>query len=82
MILIIKAEFNKTKNSINIIENYSNILHINLNDNMLNLNLTVKVTYKGKQIFRGNVKRKISNLYQSMKIIGDSNLTFSAGLDL
>lgn len=77
---IIKVEYNKANNSINIIENYSNKLYINLNDYMLDLDSDVKVTYQGNTIFNDKVQRNISNLYESMLIKGDPNLAFSVCL--
>lgn len=66
----------RNKNTINILENYSENLSIYLNDEMLDLDKAVIVQYQGKTIFKGIVPRKIQTVYKSIEQHLDEHLVF------
>jgi predicted esterase len=67
-------------NVINILKSDCDSVIINLNDRMVNMDKPLTVIYKGKQIFKGKVKRTISSIAQSIKERGDDSFIFSARL--
>ncbi len=69
-----------TRNSINIIENYAQQISIWLNDDMLDLDGPIVITFQGRQIFNGQVTRKLSTMHESIRNRGDHNLIFSVQL--
>lgn len=70
------AEYNRDKNEINIIENYSDILEIFLDDVMLDLDKPISIKYQNTTIYQGKLERSISNIYKSLSEKGDFNLAF------
>lgn len=72
------VEYNSVQNEINILENYSSIIKLNINDSMINLDNPVTVKFKGNVIFNGLLNRTIQNIYNSITYKGDRNLAFSA----
>ncbi|BDD12440.1 hypothetical protein FUAX_48720 (plasmid) [Fulvitalea axinellae] len=77
---VVRASYDKSKNEINIEENYSDVLFINLNDAMLDLDKDVVVKYQGNEIFKGKAQRDAMNLWRSMSYKHDSKLAFPASL--
>lgn len=69
-------------NDISIETNYSDTLFIRLNDNMMDLDKPVSVTYAGKLIFRGKVTRNSATLAETVADRNDPGLVFSAELVL
>lgn len=53
-----------------------------LNDNIVNLDKKVKVTYKGKTIFNAQVSRTADNLRNSLYDRGDLSYSFPAKVEL
>ncbi|WP_035091954.1 hypothetical protein [Aquimarina macrocephali] len=72
----ILVEYNTELNEINIVSNYSNSLQLYINDEMLNLNDTVTIKYQGQVLAQKIFNRSILNIYESLSIKGDSNLSF------
>ncbi len=79
---VINAEYNKSKNEINILENYSNQIQLLLNDQMLNLDKEITIKFQGNVIYKGQVHRSILNLQQTISEKGDSNLSFPCVITL
>ena len=57
-------------------------LTIGLNDEMIDYQKPVVVRYKGKEIFRGKVKRTLAALYESYTRRGDDRYSFSTLLKI
>ena len=57
-------------------------LCIRLNDEMLDLNQPVKVTFKGKVLFEGKLKRTLANMAQTLADRGDVHWMFSTYIDI
>ena len=72
----IEAVYNTKSNEINILDNYSSIIQLSMNDTMLNLNKPVTIKYQGEKIYKGKLKRSILNIYNTLKDKGDINLAF------
>jgi hypothetical protein len=70
------VEYITQQNEINIISNYSNILHIYINDKMLDLDELVTIKYQGKIISQKTFKRSILNIHETLSKKGDSELSF------
>ena len=69
-----------TGNNINIIENQDEVLHIYLNDDLLNLDKKVSVTINGKQVFNKKVPRNADVIKQSIAARLDKSLIFTGKL--
>ena len=72
------AEYNKSLNEINIINNYSDVIKLNFNDEMLNLENPITIKYKDNTIHTGFFNRSILNIYNSLLKKGDANFAFSS----
>ncbi len=70
------AEYNQAKNEIEIIENYSDILKIFLDDSMLDLDKPITIKYQNATIYQGTPERSILNIYKTLSEKGDLNLAF------
>ncbi|KAA1246713.1 T9SS type A sorting domain-containing protein [Aquimarina sp. RZ0] len=70
------AEYNKSSNEINIIENYSDTLQLLINDTMLDLDVPITIKYQNTVIHQGMFHRTILNIYKSLFDKGDRNLVF------
>lgn len=70
------------KNVINISESDYSRLTIYLNDDMVNLNKPVVVTYKGKRVFKGKLPRTIGNLARTLDERGDLRYMFPATVEV
>ncbi len=70
----------RSGNTIVIEKNDYTDLTIWLNDIMFDLNQPIVVTYDGKEIFNGKVKRNIENMKQSLNDRGDAKYIFPAKL--
>ena len=70
------AEYDPQQNELNILSNYSEVLHLYMNDEMLNLDDTVTIKYQGNSIAKGLFKRSVLNIYESLSAKGDVNLSF------
>jgi predicted esterase len=70
------VEYNTQQNEVNIISNYSNILHIYINDKMLDLDEPITIKYQGKIISQKTFDRSIANIQKTLSIKGDSELSF------
>ena len=57
-------------------------LRIRLNDEMLNLNQPVKVTFNGKVLYEGKLKRTLANLAQTLADRGDVHWMFPSYIDV
>ena len=67
---------NIKKNTVNISQcDYSQVT-LYLNDEMLNLDKTIKITYKGKTIFKSKVIRTVKDLETSLDERGDTSYCF------
>lgn len=77
---IVVAEYDREKNEVNILENYSPELKINLNDAMLDLDKPITVKFEGNTIYTGEAERNILNIWESMNYKGDAQMAFSARL--
>lgn len=75
---LIVAEYNKTLNEINILENSLDQVHFFINDDMLNLDKPVTIKYQGETIGKKMLSRSILNIYNSLNLKGDLNLSYSA----
>lgn len=73
----ILAAYDKSSNEMNVIKNYSEIIHLWMNDEMLDMNSPITIKYQGKVIHRGMFHRTIWSLYKSLSAKGDKNLAFS-----
>ncbi len=69
-------------NEINIESAYTDSLLLRLNDKMMDLDKPVIFRLKGKEIFKGKVKRSAEILYNPTKARKDPDLIFSAELAL
>lgn len=79
---LVTATYNREMNEINILENYSDELRINLSDAMLDLDKPITVKFKGNTIYTGKAERNIMNIWQSLDYKGDAQLAFSARLTI
>ena len=61
---------------------YSDELTIGLNDKMIDYSKPVVVRYRGKEVFRGKVKRTVASLYKSYISRHDDRYGFSTVLNL
>lgn len=65
-------------NNINIESNFANELKIFLSDKMVNLDLPISISYQGKEIFNGLVKRSAAVIEATTSERKDSNYIFNA----
>jgi len=65
-------------NHISIEENYANELFIYLNDKMVNLDKKITISYQGKKIFSGRVRRSAQVIQQTASDRRDGAYIFSA----
>lgn len=72
----LKAAYNKSENQINITENYSDTIHLFVNDKMMDLDNPVTIKYKGEVIFKEVLDRSILNIYNTLMYKGDAHLSF------
>ncbi|BDS12666.1 alpha/beta hydrolase family protein [Aureispira anguillae] len=66
----------RQQNTIHILENYSSVLNIGLNDQMVNLDQPIIIQYQGKVLFEAKIPRTILNLHQSLTDRMDQHLAF------
>jgi hypothetical protein len=66
------------------IEDFGGItsLTVLLNDQMLDLDRPVKITYQGRELFKGTASRTIRQLSQTLSALGDPFLMFDAAVDV
>lgn len=69
-------------NEVNIEDSYTDSILIRLNDKMMNLDKPVVVRCKGKEVFRGKVKRSAATIYRTIQERRDPGLVFSVELAL
>ncbi|SHM52193.1 hypothetical protein SAMN04488057_1028 [Cyclobacterium lianum] len=74
----ISVEYIPERNEVNILSNYSSELELLLNDEMLDLDAPVAISYQGKILAKIRVERSLSQLYKSISAKGDPGLAFSA----
>lgn len=74
------AEYNPSRNEVNILSNYSSRLHIYLNDQMLDLDAPVTIKYQGATIAKKTFQRSLPVIYQTLPAKGDPHLAFSCVL--
>jgi pimeloyl-ACP methyl ester carboxylesterase len=67
-------------NVVTIESSYTDTLLIRLNDQMMDLDKPVVVQFKGKEIFRGKIKRNLNTIYNTIKERKDPGLIFAAEL--
>lgn len=70
------AEYDASKNEINILSNYSNTLELYINDNMLDLDSPISVKYQGKVIAKKTFNRSLLSIYNTLSTKGDPALSF------
>lgn len=70
------AAYNKRANSITVLKNEAAVLHIRVNDKMLNLDKPVEISYLGNRIFYGLIIRKADIIRQTLKERKDPDLVF------
>ncbi len=70
----------KEGNHIQIIQNYADNLSIYLNDEVVNLDEEITISYQGTTLFKGKVNRKQSIIEETAKDRQDSAYIFSAKL--
>jgi hypothetical protein len=61
-------------------ESYTDSLLIRLNDRMMDLDKPVVIRYKGKEMFRGKVKRSAETIYRTLQERTDPELIFCVEL--
>lgn len=69
-------------NEVKIVECDYPRLRVYLSDEMVDMDKTVKVTYQGKTLFEGKVKRTIACLVRTLQERGDEGLMFSGYVDV
>ncbi|WP_209332234.1 hypothetical protein [Lunatimonas salinarum] len=74
------AEYNPSRNEVNILSNYSSRLHIYLNDRMLDLDSPVTIKYQGTTIAQKIFHRSLQVIYHTLSAKGDPHLAFSCVL--
>jgi uncharacterized repeat protein (TIGR02543 family) len=67
-------------NNFNIIKSNYTTFNIGVNDDMINFDQNVKVTYNGNTLFDSKVNRNIESIYNSMNLRYDINLVFSSSI--
>jgi len=72
----------KEKNEIEITRCDYKHISIFLNDEMLNLDKPVSVTYKGRNVYNGSVSRTASMMAETLNALGDPHRCFSARIDV
>jgi hypothetical protein len=78
----IRASYNPSSNTINILQNYSDTIQLYVHDAMLDLNQPVTIQYQGAPIFAGLLNRSILNVYQTMSEKGDPHHSFATVLSV
>ncbi|MCC5939343.1 MAG: hypothetical protein JJU34_18835 [Lunatimonas sp.] len=76
------AEYDPVRNEVNILSNYSNRLHIYLNDQMLDLDAPVTIKYQGATIAKKKLHRSLPVIHQTLSAKGDPHLAFSCVLTI
>ncbi len=76
------AIVSKKDNTINIEQNDNQILILHLNDQVVDMNKKIIVTYQGKPIFEGKIKRQIEPIYRSICDGRGDRETFCADLEV
>jgi hypothetical protein len=67
-------------NEVSIESSYTDTLLIRLNDAMMDLDKPVVVRFRGKEIFRGKVKRSLQTIHQTINQRKDPGLVFTTEL--
>jgi hypothetical protein len=67
-------------NRISIEKNYADTLYVRLNDSMVNLDRPIELSYEGRPIFTGKVKRNAGIIYKTLLERKDPGLVFSVEL--
>jgi hypothetical protein len=67
-------------NRINIEKNYADTLYVRLNDAMINLDRPIELSYEGRSIFTGKVKRNAGIIYKTVSQRKDPGLVFPVEL--
>jgi hypothetical protein len=67
-------------NRINIEKNYADTLYVRLNDAMVNLDRPIELSYEGRSIFNGKVKRNAGIIYKTVLERKDPGLVFPVEL--
>lgn len=70
------AEYDASKNEINILSNYSNTLELYINDDMLDLDSPISVKYQGKVIAEKTFDRSLLSIFNTLSTKGDAELSF------
>jgi hypothetical protein len=70
------AEYNASTNEINILSNYSDTLELYINDNMLDLDAPITVTYQGNVIAKKTFNRSLLSIYNSLSKKADPASSF------
>ncbi|MCM4149968.1 alpha/beta hydrolase [Arenibacter sp. N53] len=78
----ITAEYNKSTNEIEIMDNYSDRIQLFVNDNMLDLDQPIIVKYKGNIIHNELIARTIHNIYTTLSEKGDIYLSFPSVISI
>jgi hypothetical protein len=78
----IRARYEPSLNTINILENYSDTIQLYVHDDMLDLDQPVNIQYQGTSIFTGQLHRSTLNVYETMSEKGDPNQTFATVLSV
>lgn len=69
-------------NEVKILRSDYTRVRIRLNDEMLDLNQPVKVTYGGKVLFEGKLKRTLANMAETLSNRGDVHWMFPSYIDV
>ena len=67
-------------NCISIEKNYADTLYVRLNDAMINLDRPIELSYEGRSIFNGKVKRNAGIIYKTVLERKDPGLVFPVEL--
>ncbi len=65
-------------NTFNIVKSDYATFNIGVNDDMINFDQNVKITYNGNMLFDAKATRNIESIYNSMNLRYDKNLVFSS----
>lgn len=76
------AQYDKVKNEINIIKNYSSNIKLLINDDMLDLDSPISIKYQNNIIHQGVFYRTILNIQESLIEKGDVNFVFPAFVEV
>jgi hypothetical protein len=67
-------------NRISIEKNYADTIYVRLNDAMVNLDRPIELSYEGRSIFNGKVKRNAGIIYKTVLERKDPGLVFPVEL--